>query len=72
MRAFDDVKNIISATPVLMFYDVDKDTAVCAGASGFGLGAVLMQQDETDPWRPVVYDSRTLTKADTGYASIEK
>ena len=72
MRAFDDVKRIISTTPVLMFYDVDKDTAVCADASGFGLGAVLMQQDETDQWRPVAYASRTLTKAETGYAPIEK
>ena len=72
MKAFDDVKRIISTTPVLMFYDVDKDTAVCADASGFGLGAVLMQQDETDQWRPVAYASRTLTKAETGYAPIEK
>ena len=45
MKAFDDVKRIISTTPVLVFNDVDKDTAVCADASGFGLGAVLMQQD---------------------------
>ena len=29
-KAFDDVKRIISTTPVLMFYYVDKDTAVCA------------------------------------------
>ena len=72
MKAFDDVKRIISTTPVLMFYDVDKDTAVCADASGFGLGAVLMQQDETDQWIPVAYASRTLTKAETGYAPIEK
>ena len=72
MKAFDDVKRIISTTPVLMFYDVDKDTAVCADARGFGLGAVLMQQDETDQWRPVAYASRTLTKAETGYAPIEK
>ena len=45
--AFDDVKRIISTTPMLMFYDDDKDTAVCADASGFGLGAVLMQTPDT-------------------------
>ena len=65
-------ERIVSTTPVLMFYDVDKDTAVCADASRFGLGAVLMQQNETDQWRPVAYASRTLTKAETGYARIEK
>ena len=66
MKTFDDVKRIISTMPVLMFYDVDKYTVVCADASGFGLGAVLMQQDETDQWRPVAYASRTRTKAKTG------
>ena len=72
MKAFDDVMRIISTTPVLMFYDVDKDTAVCADASRFGLGAVLMQQNETDQRRPVAYASRTLTKAETGYGPLEK
>ena len=61
----------MSSTPVPTFYNVKRPTVVCADASGYGLGAVLMQVHD-DQMKPVAYCSRTLTKAELGYAAIEK
>ena len=37
-----------------------------------GIGAVLLQQDHTDEWRPIAYISRALTKAEQNYSTTEK
>lgn len=70
-KAFAELKQMISSTPVLTFYDVKLPTVICADASGYGLGAVLMQVHDHQ-MMPVAYCSRTLTKAEMGYAAIEK
>ena len=70
-KAFTELKQLISFTPVLTFYDVKRPTVLCADASGYGLGAVLMQVHD-DQMKPVAYCSRTQTKAEMGYAAIEK
>ena len=59
-QAFEEIKSILTAAPVLALYDPNKDTKVSADASSFGLGGVLLQkQDQT--WRPVMFISRALT-----------
>ncbi|XP_020913141.1 uncharacterized protein K02A2.6 [Exaiptasia diaphana] len=62
----------IRNSPILSLYDPNLPTKVTADSSSYGLGAVLTQQQSDGHWYPVVYASRTLTKAERGYAQIEK
>ena len=71
-QAFEEIKSILTAAPVLAPYDPNKDTEVSADASSFGLGGVLSQKQEDQTWRPVTFISRTLTLMECRYMQIEK
>ena len=70
-EAFTKLKREISSPRVLALYDVEAKTKVSADASAYGIGAVLMQQQQ-GAWRPVAFASRALNEAETRYAQIEK
>ena len=61
------IKNILSAQPVLQFFDPAVPSVIQADASQYGLGACLLQKGQ-----PVAYASRTLSSCEVNYAQIEK
>ena len=65
--AFQGLKDLLSAAPVLAYADYQKPFTLNTDASGFGLGAALYQKDDEGHERPVAYASRTLTKCEKKY-----
>ena len=70
-QAFEEIKSILTAAP-LALYDPNKDTKVSADASSFRLGGVLLQKQEDQTWRPVMFISRALTPVECRHAQIQK
>ena len=65
--AFEKIKHMVVATPVLKYYNPDEELTIQCDASDKGLGAALLQQGQ-----PVAFASRALTDTETRYAQIEK
>lgn len=65
--AFEKIKEKLTQTPVLRYYDLKKEVTIQCDASQDGLGAALLQEGQ-----PVAYVSRALTSAESRYAQIEK
>ena len=66
-EAFMKLKKKITETPVLAYFDPDKELSLQVDSSKDGLGAVLMQEG-----RPLEYASRTLSSNEKNWAQIEK
>ncbi|GBM62057.1 Transposon Tf2-9 polyprotein, partial [Araneus ventricosus] len=66
-KIFDQVKEQLTKSPVLAFFDPKIESEIVADASPFGLGAVLQQRG-----KPIAFASSTLTPAQRNYAHIEK
>ena len=64
--SFEKIKELVSQSPVIQYYDVTKPVTIQCDASGKGLGAVLLQEG-----KPVCYASRALTDTESRYAAIE-
>ena len=67
--AFQSVKDALTSAPVLALPDFTQPfhLEVISDSSGFGLGAVLLQNG-----RPVAFESRQLTSAERNYATGEQ
>ena len=70
-QAFSDIKEELTKPTILALYDAQAPTKVCADASSYGLGAVIMQ-DISSIWTPISYASRSMTETEKRYAQIEK
>ena len=62
---FQKVKDVITASPVLTYFDSEKETHIQVDASKNGLGATLMQEG-----KPVAFASKSLTQTQKAYAQI--
>lgn len=70
-KAFAESKSLLTQASVLTFYDPKKPLGLVCDASPYGVGAVLFHVVNGEE-RPIAYASRTLSKAESGYAHIEK
>ena len=66
-QAFQTVKDKVSSTPVLRYFDHTIELEGQGDASEHGLGFSLMKEGQ-----PITYASRALTPAETRYSQIEK
>lgn len=65
--AVREVKQMVTSTPVLKYYDITKPVTIQSDASMTGLGGCLLQGRQ-----PVAFASRALTQTEQNYAQIEK
>ncbi|UYV78418.1 hypothetical protein LAZ67_16001289, partial [Cordylochernes scorpioides] len=70
-NAFEILKEASTSEPVLGHFIEDAETHIHTDASGYGIGAVLIQI-QGGAERPIAYASRTLTKAEKNYSTTEK
>ena len=70
--AMTKVKEAIAASPILAKFDPNLETVVSADASSHGLGAVLLQKQDSGELQPVAFISRSMTPTEKRYAQIEK
>ena len=69
--AFQKIKQELTKSPTLAWYDVHKMTKVSADASSYGIGCVILQK-HGEHWKPAAYASRSLSDTEQRYAQIEK
>ena len=71
--AFRNLKLLLSSHPVLRTPDHSQPFTLQVDASGHGVGAVLLQQDQLDGiLHPVAYHSAKLKRHQRGYSTIER
>ena len=57
-QVFKKLKQCLVTAPILAIYDPNKEIKVNADASSYGIGAVLLQKQNINDWKPVSYVSR--------------
>jgi len=70
--AFEKLKALLIENSVLKAPDYKKSFSLQVDASDFGIGSVLLQEDEAGEIRPVAFFSRKLTDCQKNYSTIEK
>lgn len=66
-EAFDAIKEELTKTSLLAYFNPKAEQVIQTDASMKGLGAVLLQDG-----RPVIYVSRTFTPAEERYSNIAR
>jgi len=70
-KAFDELKRLCTVYPVLQTPDWEQPFIMETDASGYALGAVLMQEFE-DGVHPIAFHSRSLLPAERNYDAHDK
>jgi hypothetical protein len=71
-RCFEQIKQKLTSTPVLMIADFDKPFYLFVDASNYCVGACLAQKDKYDVFRPVCYYSKKMNGAQRNYSTSDK
>ncbi|GBM67091.1 Retrovirus-related Pol polyprotein from transposon 412, partial [Araneus ventricosus] len=69
--AFARLKSLLTKDPVLGFFIPGDKTLIHTDASGYGIGAVLVQI-QCGLEKPITYASRSLTPSEKNYSTTEK
>lgn len=69
--AFQNLKEILTSTPILRFPDFSKKFRLSCDASGIAIGSVLMQK-YSDGWHPVAFGSKNLSDGEKRYSTIDR
>ena len=69
--AFQKCKSILTSSQILIYPDFEKPFILTTDASNFAIGAVL-SQGPVGQDRPIAFASRTLSKTEENYSTIEK
>ena len=70
-RSFQDLKRFLTNSPTLRIPDPYRPFRLQTDASGFAIGAVLMQE-HSGRWHPVSYLSRKMNRAERNYPIQEQ
>lgn len=71
LEAFEKCKSILTSSQVLIYPDFEKPFILTTDASNYAIGAVL-SQGPVGQDRPIAFASRTLSKTEENYSTIEK
>ena len=64
------MKQLVTETPVLKFYNPNLPIKISSDASRAGLGAVIEQKHDNN-WHPVAFASRSLQSSECNYSQLE-
>ena len=70
--SFNKVKEAITCSSTLAFFDSSKQTELIVDASPFGLGAILCQSNKQQSRMPVQFASRSLSDCERRYSQLER
>ena len=71
-KAFDELRSLLTSTPVLQLFDPDKPSTVETDASDYALGGVLSQPGSDGKLRPIAFHGRKFNSAETRYSTADK
>ncbi|GJW10212.1 reverse transcriptase domain-containing protein [Tanacetum coccineum] len=71
IQAFQTLKKKLTEAPILIAPNWDQPFKLMCDASDYAIGAVLGQRIEKH-FRPIHYESKTMTEAETNYTTTEK
>lgn len=71
VNAFERCKNILTSSSILQYPDFNKNFILTTDASNHAIGAVISQGTIGND-KPIAFASRTLTKSEENYSTIEK
>ena len=72
-EAYDKLKAVLTSSPVVSYFDVNKESIVLVDASPVGLSAILAQRaPQSEETKIIAYASRSLTDVETRYSQTEK
>ena len=70
-EAFDELKDRLTAAPILAYSNFRKTFILATDASYYGFGAILSQLDQNHKEHPIAYTSKSLRKEEVNYGATE-